>query len=1150
MARQDKFGQSSEVQGAAARLVHTFLYSRISLVLIILSVLLGVAALALTPREKDPQILVPMVDVFVHFPGHGAKSTEQLVATPLEKLLYQIKGVEDVYSTSRRNEALVTARFFVGQDVQRSVLKIYREINAHRSVVPPGVTGWVIKPESINDVPVVTLTLASRSSPAMLLRQTAEELSVRLAAVSNVSRAYVIGGRPQVVYVYLNSARLRAFDLTATQISREIQSANVRSSAGSYARNNKEIQVVTGTGIRNARDLGRLVVSVWHQQPVYLRDVAKIVDGPAQVTSYVWHGWGAAARETESPGFPGTILAGQRFAHLASGPVPAVTIAVAKKAGSNAVVVARQVIAKARQLSRDIIPSDMRLIVTRNAGLSANAKVNGLIDGLLSAVVIVILLLTFALGWREAAVVAIAIPVVFGLTLACNLMLGYTINRVTLFALILSLGLLVDDPIVDVENISRHFSTAGRASRHIVFGAMVEILRPLIVATLAVIISFIPMFFITGMMGPYMRPMAFNVPVAMLMSMLVALTITPWVSFHMLKRRHTSQPITPGEDIELMSAAQVKRTTRYKVLAPIMGRLFHHRWTRWGFLGAVAALTVASIMLPALRLVPLKLLPFGNQSSLLVVVHARRGTTLQATDAATRALMRRLERLNETVDATAYVGVAAPMDFNGLVRHYYLRNKPNDGQIEVDLAGKDRRAAQTHAIALRIHQTLTAIAHRYHVRIQLVEAPPGPPVLDTIVGEIYGSPATTYHRMQLAARTLEKRLELEPGVVDVDDSIQAAEKREVFVVNKRKAALNGVTVDQIAHSLKMAITGWNAGIIHAKRQRQPLKIEITLPISRHSSRFDLDKLYVNGSDGRLVPIAELGHWQLRLAGQAIYHKNLRRVVYVYADTAGRPPINAIVDVDADRLPDGSSPRGHHMQKVGDGWINLVAKPRPLAGRTFFKNGSGIAWQLRRGVHINFAGEGELRITEHVFRDLGISFAAAMVGIYVLLVAQTGSFLLPLVMELAIPLTIPGVMPGFYLLNVFAEQNIDGYRDPILFTATAMIGMIALAGIVTRNAVILVDFIHRALRRGQSLQDAITESVVVRMRPILLTAAAAMLSSIPILGDPIFSGLAWALIFGLFASTVFTLLVIPTVYWALFAHKPGHGVDIGKGDIDS
>ena len=1145
---QQQVPSPSESTGPLARLVHTFLHSRLALVLIILSVLLGVAALALTPREKDPQILVPMVDVFVRFPGHSAESTAQLVTSPLEKLLYQIKGVQDVYSTSQRGHALVTVRFFVGQDVQRSVLKVYREINSHLSDVPSGVTSWVVKPETINDVPMVTLTLTGRQVPAVLLSQVAKELSVHLAEVPNVSRAYVIGGRPRVVYVYLSAAKLRAYHLAAMQIGADIQAADISTSAGSYARNNREIQVLTGRAIRNAHELGRLVVAVWHQQPVYLKNVARIVDGPEQVTSYEWHDWGAAAGKAEPPDFPGTVLAGPanfRNHHQ----IPAVTIAIAKKAGSNAVVVSRQVIDQARRLARTILPRGATLIVTRNSGLSADAKVNGLIEGLLAAVVIVVLLLTLTLGFRAAAVVTVAIPVVFGLTLACNLALGFTINRVTLFALILSLGLLVDDPIVDVENITRHFDMAGKASRRIAFGAIIEILRPLVVATLAVIISFIPMFFITGMMGPYMRPMAFNVPVAMLMSMLVALTITPWVSYHLLKSRrfiHDGRHFAP-EELEDATTNYIQHTRLYRVFAPVLRLLCDRRWARWIFLGAIGAVTIVAVLLPAWRLVPLKLLPFGNESSLLVVVHAPRGATVQQTDAATRALVHDLRRMNETVGVTAYVGVPAPMDFNGLVRHYYLRNSPNDAQIEVNLAAKNRRVSQTHAIALRIRNGLTATARRYDVRIQVVEAPPGPPVLDTIVGEIYGSPTTSYHQMQLAARTLEKRLQLEPGVVDVDDSVEAPQTRMEFVVNKRKAALNGITSAQIADTLEMAVSGLNAGTMHSPRQRRSLNIILTLPISRHSSRFDLSELYVQGDRGALVPLAELGHWQKRTVGQAIYHKNLRRVVYVYADTAGRPPINAIVDVDADRLPDSWHRTATTLEPIGGGWIELTAKPRPLGTRTFFSNGSGIPWQLRPGVHVDFSGEGELRITEHVFRDLGIAFAAAMVGIYVLLVAQTGSFLLPLVMELAIPLTIPGVMPGFYFLNVFAGQTVDGYRDPILFTATAMIGMIALAGIVTRNAVILVDFIHRALKRGRGLQEAIIESVVVRMRPILLTAAAAMLSSIPILSDPIFSGLAWALIFGLFASTAFTLLVIPTVYWILFANKPGHGIDIGTTD---
>ncbi len=1126
------------------RVVKIFLHSKLSLVLIMLAVLLGAAALLITPREKDPQIVVPMVDIYVGFPGHSAKSVEQLVTTPLEKILYQIHGVEYVYSTSRRNQSMVTARFYVGQNVERSVVKVFRKIKQHLNRVPTGVTGWVIKSETINDVPIVTLTLSSKTAKAVALRQTAEELAARLPAVPDVSRAYVIGGRPRVVYAYLNPAAMHAYNVTPLEIDRDIQAADVTMIAGHYKRNNNEIRVLSGTAFTNARQLGRLVVSVWHQQPVYLSNVARIVDGPAEIDSYAWHTWGPAARVHEDHDFPGTVLAGHciRTVHAAT---PAVTIAISKKAGSNAVTVAADVIHRARQLAAVMLPSDMNMIVTRNSGLSANAKVNGLVEGLLIAIVIVIVLLTIGLGWRESIVVAVAIPVVFGLTLACNLMLGFTINRVTLFALILSLGLLVDDPIVDVENISRHFTLEGKATRGIALKAISEVLGPLIVATLAVILSFIPMFFITGMMGPYMRPMAFNVPVAMLMSMLVAFTITPWLAYHLLKNKHRETELEAREesaDPNVFPA--IRRTLRYRVFSRLLGSMLKYRLARWGFLFAVAAITLFAILLPAQRLVPLKMLPFSDQSNLLIVVHAPRGTTLQQTDAATRALVHRLRRLHEVVDITSYVGVAAPMDFNGLVRHYFIRNNPNDAQIAIDLAGKMQRAMQTHEIALRIRNSLTAIAKKNGVRIQIVEAPPGPPVLDTIVGEVHGSPTTSYHQMQLAARTLRHRLLLEPDVVDVDDSVQAPEKQLVFVTDKRKAALNGVTTDEISRTLALALGGKIAGTIHAPRQRQPLNIILRLPIAARSSRMDLLKIYVRGSGGVLVPLSELGHWKNTFAGQAIYHKDLRRVVYVYADTAGRPPVNAILDTQADRLPDGNSPAIAGMTQIGSGWIHEV-KPRPLAERSYFHNGSGIAWELPPGIHVNFAGEGEWRITLNVFRDLGLAFGAAMVGIYVLLIAQTGSFLLPLIIMLAIPLTIPGVMPGFWVLNLLTAHIVGGYRDSVFFTATAMIGMIALAGIVTRNAIILIDFIHRSLARGQSLYDAILESVVVRMRPILLTAASAMLSSIPILTDPIFSGLAWALIFGLLASTVFTLFVIPVTYYILFINKPGHGLPIDE-----
>ncbi len=801
----------------------------------------------------------------------------------------------------------------------------------------------------------------------------------------------------------------------------------------------------------------------------------------------------------------------------------------------------------------------MTLVITRNYGLTANEKVNELVEALAVAIVIVVALLTLGLGWREALIVAVAVPVVFGLTLAVNLMLGFTINRVTLFALILSLGLLVDDPIVDVENIVRHFALRKRATRRIVIEAVSEIRPPLITATLAVIVSFLPMFFITGMMGPYMRPMALNVPVTMLMSMLVAFTITPWLAYHVLRRKYTheaksdrglgtsvpsgareSEPTPPNpHDLDA-----VKQSRLYKLFYPLMAPLLHSRLVAWGFLLLMGLLTLGAVTLAAMRSVPLKMLPFDNKNELLLVLDFDEGITLERSDAAVRDFEAYLAGVPGVSDYTSYVGLASPMDFNGLVRHYYLRHGDNVAEVRIDLAGKKNRNLQSHAIGLRVRNDLQKIADRHRVRMKLVETPPGPPVIASVVAEVYGQPEDSYDGILLAADTVHARLAEEPGVVDVDDVREAPQQKLVFVADEEKAALSGVTKEQIDATLHAVLAGDEVGLERSPTERNPLRIELRAPVQERSSREDLARVEVKGSGGELVPLAELGDWKSTRVDQMIYHKNTRRVAYVFAETAGRPPAEVVVDVlsDREKLP----PHGQKLTHIGSGWIE-AAKPRPLDRRTFLSRGGGIPWGVPAGFTVDFAGEGEWKITLDVFRDLGLAFAAAMVGIYVLLVAQTGSFAVPVVVMLAIPLTVLGVMPGFWLLNVLSAQHVGGYLDPVYFTATGMIGMIALSGIVTRDSIILVDFIHLSLSRGRSLFDAIMESRVVRLRPILLTAAAAMLGAVPIIIDPIFSGLAWSLIFGLSASTVFTLFVIPVVYWLLYANKPGHGLPQGKMD---
>ncbi len=1126
--------------GFTNAIVRAFLESNLSLILILLGAALGLTALAVTPREEDPQIVVPMADVYVDFPGHSAEQVEQLVTTPLEKLLYQIDGVEYVYSMSREGSAIITVRYFVGEDRERSLVKLYKRIDEHVDIVPPGVAGWVIKPVEIDDVPIVTLTLRSAASNGHVLRRVAEELVQRLSAVENLSRAYVVGGRPRVVHVYLDPHRMEGYRVSPLEVKQALEAANVTAIVGSFAREDTSLRVEGGTAFAHPDELRDLVVGVRGDRPVFLKDVARLVDGAQEVADYVRHGWGPARGFEDRKSFTGTLVDGENAAvETDDTSAPAVTIALAKKKGTNAVKVAEEILSQAELLQREVVPDDIEMVITRNYGLTADHKVNELVEALGVAIFIVIALLTFGLGWREALIVVVAIPVVFGLTLTVNLLFGFTINRVTLFALILSLGLLVDDPIVDVENISRHFGLHRRASRNIVLEAVAEIRPPLITATLAVIVSFLPMFFITGMMGPYMRPMALNVPVAMLMSMVVAFTISPWLTYHVLKRKYSSGEALPDLVTDAHDISKVKESMLYRFFYPLMAPLLHSRVKAWVFLGIMGGLTVLAGGLAATRHVPLKMLPFDNKNELLFVLDLDEGTTLERTDACVREMEEYLRGVLEVTDFTSYVGLSSPMDFNGMVRHYYLRRGENVAEIRANLVGKKSRSSQSHAIGLRVRDDLTQIAQRHRAILKIVEIPPGPPVIATVVGEIYGRPDHSYDTLVEAANVLRVRLEAEPGVVDVDDSVETAETKLIFRTDKEKAALNGVTVAEIVGTLQICLEGMPAGAIHVPTERNPLLIELRLPRAIRSSVADLGQVRVKGRGGNLVPLAELGRWEEARLDKTIYHKNLRRVAYVFAETAGRPPADAVVDVQADRVVDAAGMPAR-ASALGNGWVS-TNNPKPTAGRTFFSNGSGIAWHVPDGIEIDFAGEGEWKITLDVFRDLGLAFAAALVGIYILLVGQTRSFVIPIVVMLAIPLNILGIMPGFWLLNALAGDTVGSYADPIFFTATGMIGMIALSGIVTRDSIILVDFIHLSLRRGRSLFDAIMESRVVRLRPILLTAATAMLSAVPIAIDPIFSGLAWSLIFGLFASTVFTLFVIPIAYWLIYANRPGHGI---------
>lgn len=1063
--------------GITGRIVELFLVSRLPIILIILSLVAGAAALLVSPREEEPQIVVPVVDVLIQFPGASAKEVENLVTINLERRLWEIDGVEYVYSVSRPGSAVVTARFYVGQDREKSLIKTYSKIQSYVDKVPPGVTGWVVRPVEIDDVPIVTFALYSDRYSDYELRRVADEILHRIQAIPDAGRAYVVGGRKRQIRVWLQPDRMAARRVSIDEMMRSLKGANVNVRAGTMDVKDEEIVVDAGPFIESVEDLKNLVVTVADGRPVYLADVARVEDGPEEVTSYT--------RFTQ-----GLHRPGRSPTHTGIRSYPQVTIAVAKRKGTNAVEVAKGLIAKVDELKESVIPTDIRIAVTRDYGETANEKVNELVKHLGIAVLCVIALLTVMLGWREALVVALAVPMTLSVTLMFNLLAGYSINRVTLFALILSLGLLVDDPIVDVENIHRHFKRKEHPPLDATLLAVDEIRPPTILATLAVIVSFIPLFFITGMMGPYMSPMAFNVPIAMIMSLVIAFTVTPWSTYHALRAEYdkTHEPY------------DFKASATYRTYRRIISPFLESRKKSGLFLGGVLAALIISISLIFFDLVPLKMLPFDNKSELLVLVDMPEGTTLERTDAVALDLEHYLATVNEVENLQTFVGLHSPIDFNGLIRHYYLRKGANVADIRVNLVDKHERSYQSHGLVLRIRPDIEKIARKHSANVKIVEVPPGPPVLSTLVAEVYGPPGASYQDLISKASSVRTVMESTDNVVDVDDMVEADQAKYTFAVDRTKAALAGLNEDEIARAARVFLGGESPTTLHTDTERSPLEVNLRLPRPDRSRLQDMGILRMKSPDGTMVPFQELGRIQESIIEKSIYRKNMRRVVYVTGDVAGRSPVNVILDLKA------------AMEK----------NPLP------------------KGYSVDWAGEGEWQITLRVFRDLGLAFAGALLLIYILLVQQTESFVIPLVIMIAIPLTLLGILPGFALLNGVLAQDVGVFRDSIFFTATGMIGMIALAGIVVRNSIILIDFIHLQIDKGSGLKDAIIDSGAVRFTPILLTAGAAIFGSWVITLDPVFSGLAWSFIFGIFASTIFTLLVVPICYNLIYGRRHGKG----------
>ena len=1101
-----------------SRLLGKTMQGPLPLLFLLVAFVGGMVALMITPREEEPQIIVPMADVLVAAPGLGAEQVERQIATPLEKILYQIDGVEYVYSMSRPDQCVVTVRFYVGEDREDSLVKIYNKVFSEIDRIPAAVQSWVVKPVEVDDVPIVVAVLWS-DDPVLTgdheLRRLAEEIEHDLQSIKDTNRIEVTGGRPRQIRVELDAEALAARRTAPLEVAWAFDISNKLLPAGDLQMLDRNIVVEAGDFIRSAAELSKLVVNVIDGVPVYLDDVARISDGPAEPSSYTWIGFGpASGLQAAYPGF-----------------YPAVSLAIAKKKGANAVSVANEVEDYFARLKQEIFPPEINYRIIRNYGRTANEKINNLVSSLLVAVLTVTLFIGIFLGWRAALVVGLAVPICYGITLVLDMFAGYTINRVTLFALILSLGLLVDDPITGVDNIERYLRTGQHPRRRGVIMAMAEIRGALIMSTIAIILAFAPLYFITGMMGPYMAPMAFNVPVSVMASTLVAFLVTPWMALKLLKP--AQQP----------NGTRATDTGLYKIYASLLNPLLYSRRRSWLFLGAVLLLFCVSIVLPGLRLVPLKLLPFDNKDEFQIVVDMPEDTTLERSQGVVSALNAYLRTVPEIKDYTAFVGVPSPMDFNGMVRRYYLRHGAHMADIRVTLAERQRRSQQSHATLLRIRRDLEAIAQAQQARIKLVEVPPGPPVISTVTVELYGSKATPYSALQQAAGILETRLKNEPFVVDVDTSVEDDQAKIMFVPDREKAALSGVGVQDIAQTIHLANDGLIAGYMQIPSEVNPLPVVLRLPFEIRSSPEALSALRIKGRPGiikvreksglrdapqPLVSLAELGDIRWSSQARTIYHKNLKPVVYVFAESAGRPPAEIVLDVGSDMNKDATP-----------------GQPVPLKGRTYFSSGSGLPWTLSAGIRAVWNGEGEWKITLRVFRDLGIAFGVALLGIFLVLRMQTGLSAITGIIMLAIPLSVIGIMPGFWLLNQIGDRVVDGFADPVLFTATAMIGMIALAGIVVRNSLILIEFIHMALREGQSLHEALLQAGAVRMRPIFLTAGTTLLGNLVITLDPIFNGLAWAIIFGIAASTLFTLFVIPVLYCLVYANEPGHGLPLRR-----
>jgi len=1104
--------------GFAGRMASLFIDSKLTPIIVAASLLLGLFAILVLPREEEPQIKVPMIDVMVAMPGASAREVESRVSRPMEKLLWEIPGVEYLYSTAMPGANLTIVRFKVGEDLEQSLVKLNQKLQTNFDRIPLGVSNPLVKPRTIDDVPILALTFHSARYDHYTLRRIAAQVDDAVKTIPQVAETTLIGGNRRQIRVQLDAQRLTSRNLSATYLVPMLQQANAQAYTGAQSFANQEMLLQTGTFFRDADDVGAVVVGVAEGRPIYLRDVAVIVDAPEESSNYVLFGRGSHVAGLAEAG-PGSAPP------ATTAEEPAVTLSLAKRPGANAIDVVSAVLAKVDSLKGTLIPGDVQVSVTRNYGATASEKSNELLLHMGLAVFGVAVLILLFLGWRESLVVMLAIPVTLGLTLFVIYLYGYTLNRITLFALIFSIGILVDDAIVVVENIVRHMglpSCRRKRLLQIAVEAVDEVGNPTILATWAVIAAVLPMAFVSGMMGPYMRPIPIGSSAAMLFSLMVAFVVTPWAALKVLRghARHAQlaaefvdAPLTDEEEAASEGMADTFFTRLY---SRIMRPLLTHRSWRWAFLAVVAGLTVGSMGLVGIGAVKVKMLPFDNKSEFQVILNMPRGSTLEQTTAVIREMAAAVRTEPEVRDYEVYAGTASPFNFNGLVRHYFMRRGSDVADLQVNLLPKDERKAQSHDIARRVRPRLAAIAAKYDAAVAVAEVPPGPPVLQTLVAEVYGPNEEA--RLKLAAKVREI-YQSTPGVVDIDWYVEREQPKTVFHVDKAKAALNGITEAAIARTVQMAVQGYPVTLLHGPQEREDVDVVLELPRALRARPDDLLALSVRSEmnpQAPLVPLRELVTVERTVGERNIYHKNLQNVIYVTGDVAGviESPVYAILKMN-----------------------QALAR---LDGRDFGGTQPTVkiynASMPSDTTEPSMKWDGEWQVTIEVFRDLGLAFGAVLILIYMLMVGWFKNYSTPLVVMTVIPFSLVGVLPAHWALGAF-------------FTATSMIGFMAGAGIVVRNSIILVDFIELRLSHGLSLRDACVESGAVRFRPMMLTAFAVIVGGLVILADPIFQGLAISLLFGAIASLLISPLAVPLIYYMTHARQSEKSTTPGAAGKD-